>query len=153
FQYVVAGGEAVPTELVQRWAPGRRLFNGYGPTETTIMTNISDALEPDAHVTIGGPVRGVEALVLDDRLRPVPAGVAGELYISGPNVARGYHGRGGLTAGHFVANPFGVDGERMYRTGDVVRWHEQAGGDLAVEYVGPAISRSRCAVSASSWAR
>src|SRR3546814_17582142 len=83
-------------------------------------------------MNIGGPVRGMAARILDGRLQPVPVGVAGELYVSGVQVARGYLGQPALTAGRFVADPFGAPGERLYRTGDVVRWIE--GG--AVEYVG-----------------
>ncbi|MCL2535166.1 MAG: amino acid adenylation domain-containing protein, partial [Nocardiaceae bacterium] len=130
---VVVGGEACPPDLVARWAaPGRRFFNGYGPTETTIMTAISDPLVPGEPVTIGAATQGMSLVVLDDRLRPVPVGVAGELYAWGPGVARGYHGRFALTAERFVACPFGEPGQRMYRTGDVVRWTS----DRQIEYVG-----------------
>uniref|UniRef100_UPI000ADFB8FA non-ribosomal peptide synthetase n=1 Tax=Rhodococcus marinonascens TaxID=38311 RepID=UPI000ADFB8FA len=132
FQNVVAGGEAVPPELVARWAPGRRLFNGYGPTETTIMANISDPLDVGETVTIGAPVRGVAEVILDARLQPVPLGVAGELYITGEGLARGYHARAALTSERFVANPFGEPGDRMYRTGDLARWRP----DHTVEYLG-----------------
>ncbi|USI89216.1 amino acid adenylation domain-containing protein [Rhodococcus pyridinivorans] len=128
---VIVGGEACPPELVTRWAPGRRFFNGYGPTETTIMSNISDELAPGDRVTIGPPIRNVSESVLDSRLHPVPAGVVGELYVSGPGVARGYHGRPGLTATRFVA---AAGGTRMYRTGDVVRGPESA--DAGIVYVG-----------------
>ncbi|WP_432279952.1 amino acid adenylation domain-containing protein [Nocardia cyriacigeorgica] len=134
---VVAGGEACPPDLVRRWvrpvAGGtREFFNGYGPTETTIMTNISAPLSPEDTVTIGGPIRAVTEYVLDERLTPVPTGVAGELYITGAQLARGYHERPGLTAQRFVANPFADNGSRLYRTGDLVRW--TADGDL--EYLG-----------------
>ncbi|WP_280234118.1 non-ribosomal peptide synthetase, partial [Nocardia cyriacigeorgica] len=130
---IVAGGEAVPADLVAKWGgAGERAFhNGYGPTETTIMTNISEPLRPGDPVTIGAPIRGMRALVLDARLRPVPEGVAGELYLGGIQLARGYHARPGLTSARFVADPYGAPGERLYRTGDVVRWR---GGE--VEYVG-----------------
>ncbi|MFD6104786.1 amino acid adenylation domain-containing protein, partial [Nocardia salmonicida] len=134
---LVAGGEAVPADLVSKWAvpladgTTRAFHNGYGPTETTIMTNISAALAPGELVTIGGPTRGMRSLILDAQLQPVPVGVAGELYLSGIQLARGYHARAGLTADRFVADPF-VAGERMYRTGDVVRWT----ADRTVEYVG-----------------
>ncbi|MFG1798543.1 amino acid adenylation domain-containing protein, partial [Nocardia sp. NPDC049149] len=134
---IIAGGEAVSADLIAKFAAvdapagGRQFFNAYGPTEATIASNISDALSPGDRVTVGGPIRGMQALVLDSRLQPVPVGVAGELYVSGIQLARGYLDRAGLTADRFVANPFAVD-ERMYRTGDVVRW--TASG--AVEYVG-----------------
>ncbi|GGK41953.1 non-ribosomal peptide synthetase [Nocardia camponoti] len=122
---VVVGGEACPVELVQRWTtaiPGLVFRNGYGPTETTIVTNISEPLRGDSAVTLGAPVEGTTEFVLDERLRPVPVGVAGELYVAGPQLARGYHRRPGLTAERFVTNPYAV-GERMYRTGDLVRWN------------------------------
>ncbi|KAA0017985.1 non-ribosomal peptide synthase/polyketide synthase, partial [Antrihabitans cavernicola] len=136
-QVVVAGGDAVPAGLVSRWATTdstrtRRFFNAYGPTEATVAPHISEPLTAGDLVTIGKPIRGMRSVVLDQRLRPVPVGVAGELYVSGVQLARGYHERNGLTADRFVADPYGVAGERMYRTGDVVRW--TITGD--VEYVG-----------------
>ncbi|WP_306360290.1 non-ribosomal peptide synthetase [Nocardia sp. CC227C] len=135
---VVAGGEACPPDLVRRWvlpiAGGgtREFYNGYGPTETTIMTNISAPLVPGELVTIGGPVRGITEYVLDERLVPVVDGVVGELYIAGAQVARGYHERPSLTAARFVANPLDPAGSRLYRTGDLVR--RTPSGD--VEYLG-----------------
>ncbi|MEV5838185.1 amino acid adenylation domain-containing protein [Nocardia sp. NPDC052112] len=135
---VVAGGEACPPELVRRWTipiAGRRtreFYNGYGPTETTIMTNISAPLVPGETVTIGGPIRAITEYVLDDRLSPVPDRAVGELYITGAQVARGYHERPALTAARFVANPFDRDGARLYRTGDLVRRTV----DGALEYLG-----------------
>ncbi|QBJ95559.1 amino acid adenylation domain-containing protein [Rhodococcus sp. ABRD24] len=131
---VVVGGEACSANLVSRWAPGRQLFNAYGPTEATVASNISDALVPGEPVTIGRAIRGATAYVLDSRLRPVPAGVSGDLYLEGAGVARGYLGRPGLTAERFVANPFGAPGTRLYRTGDVVR----TSSDRVLEYVGRA---------------
>ncbi|MCD5421042.1 non-ribosomal peptide synthase/polyketide synthase [Rhodococcus pyridinivorans] len=121
---VNVGGDVSTADLVSRWAPGRRFYNAYGPTETTIVSTRA-LLEPSGPITIGRPVAGVHALVLDSRLRPVPAGVAGELYLAGDVLARGYHRRPALTADRFVANPFGANGTRMYRTGDIVRWDEQ----------------------------
>ncbi|MFE7801239.1 amino acid adenylation domain-containing protein [Nocardia sp. NPDC057440] len=125
-------GEAVGAELVERWAQGRSMVNLYGPTESTIWATSSTAMAVGAPVTIGRPIRGSAVLVLDDRLRPVPFGVAGELYIAGPALARGYHGRPELNATRFVADPFGAPGERMYRTGDLVRWTR----DRQLEYIG-----------------
>ncbi|MEV0367318.1 non-ribosomal peptide synthase/polyketide synthase [Nocardia fusca] len=140
---IIAGGEAISADLVAKWSTSvgdggveRRLHNAYGPTEATVATNISGALLPGDPVTIGGPVRGMRALVLDDRLNPVPEGVAGELYVGGIQLARGYHARAGLTAQRFVADPFGAPGSRLYRTGDIVRWRRDGAGDPAVEYVG-----------------
>ncbi|MFE1595742.1 non-ribosomal peptide synthase/polyketide synthase [Nocardia sp. NPDC058705] len=135
---VVVGGEACPAELVARWTaaiPGLIFRNGYGPTEATIVTNISEPLSATTPVTLGAPVEGTTELVLDDRLRPVPAGVVGELYIAGAQLARGYHRRPALTAGRFITNPYGAPGDRMYRTGDTVRWvHRDGSFDL--EYLG-----------------
>lgn len=134
--HVLAGGEALGPGLAKKWSVGRRLHNGYGPTETTIMTAISDALSGDGRVPIGPPVRGQGLLVLDDELRPVPVGMPGELYVAGPQLARGYHRRPQLTASRFVANPYGEPGARMYRTGDVVRWTRSDSGQLIVDFVG-----------------
>ncbi len=115
-------GEALPTELAASWASGRRMFNTYGPTETTIWVTCSAPLVAGRPVDIGAPIPGVCALVLDARLNPVPVGVVGELYLSGPALARGYVRRSDLTAERFVANPYGAAGARMYRSGDLVRW-------------------------------
>ncbi|MBH0122855.1 AMP-binding protein, partial [Rhodococcus sp. CX] len=103
---VMVGGEAYSTELMAKWAGDRDFFNVYGPTETTVISTSSDPLEADGPMPIGVALRGVSAHILDGRLNPTPMGVAGELYLSGPGVARGYHRRHGLTAERFVANPF-----------------------------------------------
>ncbi|MFE3055053.1 amino acid adenylation domain-containing protein [Nocardia sp. NPDC059239] len=132
---VIAGGEECPPDLVARWSPGRSFFNLYGPTETTVAATISTALTTADTVDIGGPIAGVTALVLDARLRPVPTAVAGELYLAGPGLARGYHERPGLTATRFVAHPNG-EGERLYRTGDVVRWISGRAGVPVLQYLG-----------------
>ncbi|MFH5232129.1 amino acid adenylation domain-containing protein [Antrihabitans sp. NCIMB 15450] len=131
---VVVGGEACAPQLVDRWSAGRGFYNGYGPTETTIMTNISDPLEPGQPIVIGAAIRGMSAYVLDSRLKQVPTGVTGELYLAGPGLARGYNQRPGLTGERFVPNPMGEPGDRMYRSGDLARWRP----DNTVEYVGRA---------------
>ena len=118
---LITGGEACPGELVHAWAPGRRMFNAYGPSEATIWATCTP-LSAGQPVSIGAPIPGVCALVLDARLNPAPVGVVGELYLGGPALAHGYVGRVGLTAERFVANPYGGAGARMYRTGDLVRW-------------------------------
>jgi amino acid adenylation domain-containing protein len=126
---VPTGGDVVPGAAVRRVferCPGVSVINGYGPTETTtfstlhVMTGFSDeqAARP---VPIGRPMANTQVFVLDSQLRPVPTAVAGELYIAGAGLARGYVNRPGLTSARFVACPFGA-GARMYRTGDLVRW-------------------------------
>ncbi|MDX3451771.1 amino acid adenylation domain-containing protein [Streptomyces sp. ME02-8801-2C] len=128
---LLAGTERVSPELVGRYARGRMMFNAYGPTEATTNSTLG-LCDPDipsgSVVPIGIPDPGTRAYVLDARLKPVPAGVPGELYLGGAGLARGYLGRPDLTAERFVADPFGAPGERLYRTGDLVRW--QADGRL-----------------------
>ncbi|OJZ73636.1 hypothetical protein BRW65_11615, partial [Mycobacterium paraffinicum] len=131
---LITTGEACPSELAAAWAPGRRMFNAYGPTEATIWATCGAPLSPGQPVGIGNPVAGVRALVLDTRLNPAPIGVVGELYLGGDAVAHGYVGRVALTAERFIANPFGDPGSRLYRTGDLVRWT----ADGTLDYLGRA---------------
>ncbi|ROO88888.1 non-ribosomal peptide synthase protein (TIGR01720 family)/amino acid adenylation domain-containing protein [Actinocorallia herbida] len=132
---VVLAGEALPPQLVKRLralVPDARISNIYGPTEATVYTvGWYDDGNPEGIAPIGRPLANTRAYILDAGLRPVPVGVAGELYLAGEGLARGYLNRPALTADRFVACPFG-DGERMYRTGDLARWN--AAGDI--EYLG-----------------
>ncbi|SKH99721.1 non-ribosomal peptide synthetase [Mycobacteroides abscessus] len=135
---LVVAGEACPTEVVDRWAPGRVMINGYGPTETTIYATFGELIAGSGVVPIGVPVPDAALFVLDRWMRPVPPGVVGELYVAGLGVGIGYVKRQALTASRFVACPFGEPGTRMYRTGDLVRWgvSESSAGQL--EYLGRA---------------
>lgn len=127
-RYVIFGGEALELSRLEDWYnrhPENRpqLINMYGITETTVHVSYIEldrsmaALRANSLIGCGIPDLGV--YVLDERLQPVPPGVAGELYVSGAGLARGYLGRPGLTSERFIADPFGPPGTRMYRTGDV----------------------------------
>lgn len=115
---------AEPTVVWQDHAPGVRLMNEYGPTETVVGCSaykLPDGLHRAGAVPVGGPIQNLTFHVLDARGEPVPVGLAGELYIGGAGVARGYLGRPALSAEKFVPDPFAGPGERMYRTGDRAR--------------------------------
>ncbi|MDQ1026932.1 amino acid adenylation domain-containing protein [Streptomyces umbrinus] len=124
---LVVAGEPLHGSVVRRWrelAPGARLVNEYGPTETCVGTTVhelADLVPDDDVVPIGKPLPGATVHVLDESLRQVLPGVPGELYAGGTGVARGYTGRPGLTAERFLPDPFGPPGARLYRTGDLVR--------------------------------
>ncbi|HBT6277786.1 enterobactin non-ribosomal peptide synthetase EntF [Klebsiella quasipneumoniae subsp. similipneumoniae] len=136
---VFCSGEALPTDLCREWErlTGAPLHNLYGPTEAAVDVSWYPACGPElaavtgSSVPIGWPVWNTGLRILDAAMRPVPPGVAGDLYLTGIQLAQGYLGRPDLTASRFIADPF-APGERMYRTGDVARW--LANG--AVEYLG-----------------
>jgi amino acid adenylation domain-containing protein len=122
---VVSAGEMLSRQqayMVQQ--KGIRLINAYGPTENTVAATLSvSPVHSNGHITIGKPFDNVQIYILDKHLRPVPLGITGEIYIGGAQVARGYLNRPELTREKFIRNPFStVDGEIMYRTGDIGRW-------------------------------
>jgi len=140
-QTVVFGGEALEPQRLSTWLhnhPGLpRMINMYGITETTVHASFREIVDGDVDSNaspIGVPLAHLAFFVLDGWLRPVPAGVVGELYVAGAGLASGYVGRSGLAASRFVACPYGGPGARMYRTGDLVRW----GADGQLQYVGRA---------------
>ncbi|WLI79036.1 amino acid adenylation domain-containing protein [Kosakonia sp. H02] len=133
---LVAGGDVLPVAAIRsvmEQCPTLVMMNGYGPTETTTFATsyLMPRIPTDVSVPIGAPVDNMQVYVLDSYLNPVPVGVPGELYIAGLGLARGYQNQPVLTAAHFVANPFSNRGERMYRSGDWVRWRE----DGVLEYL------------------
>jgi amino acid adenylation domain-containing protein len=127
----LCGGEALPVVLADRLvAAGLELWNMYGPTETTIWSTCARIATTGESITIGRPIANTTVYILDRHMQPVPAGVAGELWIGGDGLARGYRGRPDLTAERFIANPF-CEG-RIYRTGDLARYRPT--GDI--EFLG-----------------
>ncbi|OZV77032.1 non-ribosomal peptide synthetase [Micromonospora echinospora] len=139
---LVIAGEALRGAALGRWRPPALgtidVINEYGPTEATVgctlydVAGATDGTVPPGPVPIGGPVTNTTCHVLDPALRPVPVGVTGELYVGGAQLARGYLDRPALTASRFVADPYGVAGQRLYRTGDRVRRRP----DGSLEFVG-----------------
>ncbi|MGX5213662.1 amino acid adenylation domain-containing protein [Streptomyces violaceus] len=134
---LVIAGEALTRTTVERWralAPGTELVNEYGPTEASVGTCVFPVTDAESGevMPIGRPLPNMTMYVLDARLDQVAVGVAGELYVGGTGVARGYAGRPGLTAERFVPDPYGPAGARLYRTGDLARTRP----DGAVEFLG-----------------
>jgi acyl-coenzyme A synthetase/AMP-(fatty) acid ligase len=134
---VSVGGEPMPPQLVRRHLadyPNATLLNDYGPTEATVWAAAHRCTVGDSTaslVPIGRPLPGYRAYVLDDQLRLAPPGLVGELYIGGAALARGYHGRPGLTAARFLPDPFGdAPGGRLYRTGDLARHRSDGALDI-----------------------
>ncbi|MFV0126202.1 amino acid adenylation domain-containing protein [Streptomyces sp. HMX112] len=120
---VVVAGEACPPGLVDRWAPGLRMVNAYGPTEATVCSTTSGPLRAGERPSLGSPIANTRVYLLDSALEPVPLGVPGEIHIAGDGLARGYLGQPRHTADRFVPDPYGPPGTRLYRTGDLARRH------------------------------
>ncbi|MDZ4151835.1 non-ribosomal peptide synthetase, partial [Methylicorpusculum sp.] len=133
---VICSGEALTADLQKRFyqRADAGLFNLYGPTEASIDVTVWDCRrdQPETPVPIGRPIANTQVYLLDSRLNPVPAGVAGELYIGGVQLARGYLNQPGLSAERFVPNPFAETGERLYRTGDLACYRR----DGVIDYLG-----------------
>ena len=136
---MITGGEVADPADCQAAlgaAPWARLLNAYGLTEATITSAIFDVsgwrpAEPWSAVPVGRPAGPARLMVLDGKLKPVPPGTSGEVYIGGPGVGRGYLGRPGLTAERFLPDPAAAPGSRMYRTGDLGRWLEAGRLEIA----------------------
>ncbi|MGK7877798.1 MAG: amino acid adenylation domain-containing protein, partial [Xenococcaceae cyanobacterium] len=147
--HITVGGETCPAELVNQWSVGRRFFNAYGPTESTVCATVAQIRDGSEKITIGRPIANTQIYILDKHLQPVPIGVPGELYIGGDGLARGYLNRPELTSEKFIPNPFmnsesslrsytpqfadaralrecsanGIpNSERLYKTGDLARY-------------------------------
>ena len=130
---LLTGGAPSPKEVVCRWSKGRKMFNIYGPTEATISVTMTQLSELDGSSPIGRPLDNVQVYVADKDMNPVTPGIRGELYVGGAGVTRGYWKRPDMTAARFLPNPFSTSGgERLYRTGDIVRWRS----DRKLEFVG-----------------
>ncbi|HET6377223.1 MAG TPA: amino acid adenylation domain-containing protein, partial [Methylocella sp.] len=123
---IVAGESCLPGLPAMHYErlPWARLYNEYGPTEAAVWSTVLNVAPEFMHdpVSIGRPIEGVRVYLLDEQLEPVPRGVAGEIYIGGNGLARGYFRAPGVTGGRFLPNPFGPPGSRLYRTGDLARW-------------------------------
>jgi len=132
-QTVITGGEACSSKIVERWAKDRQLFNAYGPTEATIWATVAQLSPGSGRPTIGRPIANTQIYILDADLQPLPIGVAGELYIGGDGLARGYLKRPQLTVERFIPHPFCTEpGARLYKTGDLARYRE----DGNLEFLG-----------------
>ncbi len=127
---LIVAGEACAVEAADRWAARVPFINAYGPTETTVCASYGVYAGGEASVSIGRPLSNMRLYVLDESLQVTPVGVSGELYVGGVGVARGYLKRAGLSAQRFIADPFSTRGQRLYRTGDRVRYRSMAGSSL-----------------------
>jgi amino acid adenylation domain-containing protein len=131
-QVLVNAGEACPAEIVNQWATGRRFFNGYGPTESTVCTSIAVCQPDGKKPLIGQPLSNLRTYILDRHHQPLPPGIPGELCIAGVGLARGYLNRPETTAEKFIEVELFSQVERIYKTGDLARWRD----DGNLEYLG-----------------
>lgn len=132
-QNIIVAGEPCPPSLVIQWASGRRFFNAYGPTESTVCATVAQCFEDMDVLPIGRPIANTKIYILDRYLQPVPIGVPGELHLASVGLAKGYLNRPELTDSKFIANPFSQKlSDRLYKTGDLVRY----GNDGQIEFVG-----------------
>ncbi|MEL7406243.1 MAG: amino acid adenylation domain-containing protein [Cyanobacteria bacterium J06558_2] len=132
---IIVAGEACPPELASKWSVGRRFFNAYGPTESTVCATVAEINEDSSKITIGRAIANTQIYILNSHLQPAPIGVIGELYIGGDGLARGYLNRPELTQQKFIPNPFSQEAEsRLYRTGDLAKFLP----DGSIEFIGRA---------------
>jgi amino acid adenylation domain-containing protein/non-ribosomal peptide synthase protein (TIGR01720 family) len=132
-QNIIVAGEPCPPSLVIQWASGRRFFNAYGPTESTVCATVAQCFEDMDVLPIGRPIANTKIYILDRYLQPVPIGVPGELHLASVGLAKGYLNRPELTDSKFITNPFSEkSSDRLYKTGDLVRY----GNDGQIEFVG-----------------
>jgi amino acid adenylation domain-containing protein len=120
---IIVGGEACSPDLIAKWTPGRRFFNAYGPTESTVCATIAECTDSQEPPPIGRPIANTQVYLLDAHLQLVPIGIPGEIYIGGAGLARGYLNRPELTAERFIPNPLSNEPDsRLYKTGDLARY-------------------------------
>jgi amino acid adenylation domain-containing protein len=132
-EMMILAGDQCPAELVARWAPGRRLFNAYGPTEASVWTTLAECEADGQKPDIGRPIPNVEVFIIDSYLQPAPVGAPGRLSIGGPSMSSGYVNRAELTAQSFSPNPFSkTPGARLYDTGDLACFKPEGG----IEFLG-----------------
>ncbi|MBK3493949.1 amino acid adenylation domain-containing protein [Viridibacillus sp. YIM B01967] len=130
---IVSAGESCTKDIINKWSIGRRFFNAYGPSETTVCATLTDCLTPKSTITIGKPINNTNIYIVNSAMQPVPVGIQGELCIGGVGIAAGYLNKQDLTLEKFIPNPF-IPGEKMYRTGDLARWMP----DGSIEFIGRA---------------
>jgi acyl carrier protein len=126
-QTIIVAGEACSADLVVKWSQGRRFFNAYGPTESTVCATVAECTDESKKTVIGRPIANIQIYILDTHLQPVPIGVLGELYIGGDGLARGYLNRPELSEEKFILNPFNnskskIQNPKLYKTGDLARY-------------------------------